>query len=108
MADLLTSAELLVLSALLRLDNHAYGVPIVEELERHQDRMSVATVYVALGRLERRGLVASTLGEATSERGGKAKKYFRVTANGVREVRALQRTLIELWQGAPQLRGGTT
>jgi PadR family transcriptional regulator, regulatory protein PadR len=108
MADLLTSAELLVLSSLLRLDNHAYGVPIVEELERHQDRMSVATVYVALSRLERRGLVTSTLGEATSERGGKAKKYFRVTAKGVRDVRALQRTLIELWQGVPQLRGGTT
>jgi len=108
MTTSLTNAELLVMSALLRLDNHAYGVPIVEELERHQQRMSVATVYVALGRLEERGLVTSTVGEATAERGGRAKKFFRVTAKGVREVRALQKTLVQLWQGVPQLRGATT
>jgi PadR family transcriptional regulator, regulatory protein PadR len=108
MAASLTNAELLVLSALLRLDNRAYGVPIVEELERHHNEMSVATVYVALSRLEASGLVASTVGEATPERGGRAKRYFRVTARGVREVRALQQTLLQLWRGVPQLQGGTT
>src|SRR5215467_3198508 len=87
MSRSLTNAELLVMSALLRLDNHAYGVPIVDELERHQRRMSVATAYVVLNRLEADGLVASDVGEATSERGGKARRYFRVTAKGVREVR---------------------
>jgi DNA-binding PadR family transcriptional regulator len=70
--------------------------------------MSVATVYVALGRLEERGLVTATVGEATAERGGRAKKFFRVTAKGVREVRALQKTLMQLWQGVPQLQGGAT
>jgi DNA-binding PadR family transcriptional regulator len=108
MADSLTNAELLVMSALLRLDNDAYGVPIVEELERHGRRMSVATAYVALSRLEGRGLVASAMGEATAERGGKAKRYFRVTARGLREIRALQQTLVQLWRGVPQLQGGTT
>src|SRR4029434_8162458 len=108
MADSLTNSELLVLLAVLRLGNKTYGVPIVEELERNRSRMGVATVYVILGRLEGRGLVASAVGEATPERGGRAKRYFRVTAKGVRRVRALQQTLVQLWRGVPQLQGGTT
>src|SRR5262245_65705897 len=108
MADSLTNSELIVMLAVLRLSNNAYGVPIVLELERNRHRMSVATVYVVLGRLEARGLVASALGEATPERGGRAKRYFRVTAKGVRKVRALQQTLVELWRGVPQIRRGPT
>jgi DNA-binding PadR family transcriptional regulator len=108
MTDSLTNSELLVMSAVLRLDNNAYGVPIVQELERNRYAMSVATVYVVLGRLEQRGLVASTMGDATPERGGRAKRYFRVTAKGVREVRAVQRTLLQLWRGVPRLEGETT
>jgi DNA-binding PadR family transcriptional regulator len=106
--DSLTNAELLVMSAVLRLDNNAYGVPIVQELEQNGQRMSVATVYVVLGRLEEQGLVSSAIGEATPERGGRAKRYFRVTAKGVRHVRAVQKTLSRLWRGVPQLEGGTT
>jgi PadR family transcriptional regulator len=106
--DSLTNSELLVMSAVLRLGNDTYGVPIVQELERNRHPLSVATVYVVLGRLEARGLVAAAMGEATPERGGRAKRYFRVTAKGVREVRALQRTLIRLWSGVPQLQGDTT
>jgi len=96
MSDSLTNSELLVMSAVLRLGNKAYGVPIVQELYRNRHRMSVATVYVALGRLEERGLVTSTMGEATLECGGRAKRYFRVTTKGVREVRVLQQTLVQL------------
>jgi DNA-binding PadR family transcriptional regulator len=108
MADSLTNSELLVLLSVLRLGNKTYGVPIVEELERNRCRMSVATVYVILSRLEGRGLVVSVVGEVTPERGGRAKRYFRVTAKGVRRVRSIQRTLSQLWQGLPQLQGGTT
>jgi DNA-binding PadR family transcriptional regulator len=108
MVDSLTNSELLVLLAVLRLGNKTYGVPIVEELERNRSRIGVATVYVILGRLEGRGLVASAIGEATPERGGRAKRYFRVTAKGVRRVRSIQRTLSQLWQGLPQFEEGTT
>src|SRR5262249_27323039 len=107
MPDSLTNSELLVMSTVLRLNNNAYGVPIVQELERNRHPMSVATVYVVLGRLEERGLVSSNLGDAMPERGGRGKRYFRVTAKGVREVRALQRTLIQLWRAVPQLREET-
>jgi DNA-binding PadR family transcriptional regulator len=108
MVDSLTNSELLVMSTVLRLDNNTYGVPIVQELERHRHRMSVATVYVVLGRLEARGLVSSAMGEATPERGGRAKRYFRVTAKGLRHVRAVQQTLVQLWRDVPQLEGGMT
>jgi PadR family transcriptional regulator, regulatory protein PadR len=108
MADSLSNSELLVLLTILRLDNRAYGVPIVQELERNRSRMSVATAYVILGRLEARGLVASSVGDATPERGGRAKRYFRVTGKGVRKVRALRQTLVQLWQGLPELERGTT
>ena len=83
---------------------------VVELLDipaRHRHRMSVATMYVVLSRLESRGLVASAMGEATPERGGRAKRYFRVTAKGLRQVRTLQQTLVQLWRGVPQLQGAT-
>jgi PadR family transcriptional regulator PadR len=51
-------------------------------------------------------LVASRLGEPTAARGGRAKTYFRVTATGFQEVRQARRTLMGLWQGIPQLKGG--
>jgi PadR family transcriptional regulator, regulatory protein PadR len=99
--------ELMVMLALIRLGDNAYGVPISEEIEERSGReVSVGGVYAALDRLERKGLVTSELGEATPERGGRAKRYFRVTPKGLREVREAQRTLTRLWQGLPALQGG--
>jgi PadR family transcriptional regulator, regulatory protein PadR len=100
--------ELLVLLALIRLGDEAYGVPVSEAIEESSGReVALGSVYITLGRLERNGLVSSRLGEATAERGGRAKTYFRITAKGLREVRQAQQTLINLWHGLPQLRGGT-
>jgi len=99
--------ELLVLVALIRLGDEAYGVPISEAIEESSGRdVAIGSVYITLARLERNGLVSSKLGEVTAERGGRAKTYFRITAKGLREVRQAQRTLTNLWQGVPQLRGG--
>ena len=92
--------------AVLRLGRQAYGVPISREIEERGGRqVAISGVYSALERLEARGLVASQRGEATPERGGRAKTYFRVTAKGLREVRTAQRTLTNLWQGLPELAG---
>ena len=107
MSDSITGAELMILSAIVRLGENAYGVPILQELERHGRRIGVATVYVALGRLEAKSMVTSVTGDSTPERGGRAKRYFRVTAKGIREIRAMQRTLDRLWHGVPQLQRGT-
>ena len=99
--------ELIVMLALLRLGENAYGVPIARAIEDGTGReVPLGSVYAALERLERKGLVASRLGEPTPERGGRAKRYFRVTGAGLRRVRATQKSLVALWQGLPQLEGG--
>jgi PadR family transcriptional regulator PadR len=106
--DILGGFELLVLLALVRLDDEAYGVPIARAIEESSGReVAVGSVYVTLARLEGKGLVRSRLGEPTAVRGGRAKTYFEITAQGLRAARHAQRTLIKLWQGAPQLRGGS-
>ena len=106
--DILGGFELLVLLALVRLDDEAYGVPIAKAIEESSGRdVAVGSVYVTLARLEGKGLVRSRVGEPTAVRGGRAKTYFEITAPGLRAVRHAQRTLIKLWQGTPQLRGGS-
>ena len=106
--EFLGGFELLVLLALMRVGDDAYGVPISEAIEESSGReVAIGSVYITLERLERKGFVSSRLGEPTAERGGRAKTYFRVTANGLRAVRQAQRTLVKLWNGVPQLRGGT-
>jgi len=102
----LGDVELLVLLALIRLEPEAYGVPIAREIEvKGRRSVALGSVYAALERLERAGLVKSDLGEATPERGGKAKRYFRITAKGLRQVRATRETLMSMWQDVPELRG---
>jgi DNA-binding PadR family transcriptional regulator len=98
--------ELLVLLAVLRLGDDAYGVPIAETIEQNSSReVSIGSVYVTLERLQKKGFVTSRLGEPTAERGGRAKTYFRVTAKGLRDVRHAQRALTTLWRGVPVLQG---
>src|SRR3984885_6384651 len=100
--------ELIVLLALMRLGDDAYGVPISREIEdRSGQEVALGSVYAALERLEEKGLVSSVMGEPTPERGGRAKRFFHVTAKGLREVRETQTALKKLWRGLPQLEGGT-
>jgi DNA-binding PadR family transcriptional regulator len=101
--------ELLVLLAVARLADDAYGVPIAREIETAGKRyVALGSVYAALDRLEKKGLVRSMLGEATQERGGRAKRYFRITAQGVRAARSACQSFIGMWQGVPLLEGGRT
>jgi len=92
--------EQLVLLAILRLGDEAYGVPIVDEIERRTGRAVTRTaVYVALTRLEKRGLVSSRLGDPTPERGGKAKRYFRVEPVAIEKIKASKAALVQMWDG---------
>ena len=98
--DHLPAFEQLVLLALMALQGQdAYGMSIRKVLREHAGRdVSVPTVYSALDRLETRGFVTSRLGEATAERGGRAKRLFRVQPAGVRALRDVQQTLKTMWQ----------
>ena len=88
--DKLGNFELVVLLALMRLNDEAYGLPIFEEIEARLGRdVPLGSVYAALGRLEEKGYVTSRLGEPTAARGGKAKRFFKVTAD--RRARGVRR-----------------
>lgn len=98
--------ELMVLLALMRLGEGAYGVPISREIEQQAGReVGLGTVYATLERLEENDLVSSELGEATPQRGGRAKRYFRITKKGLREVREARSALVNLWRGLRELEG---
>jgi DNA-binding PadR family transcriptional regulator len=107
--EFLGGFELLVLLAVIRTGDEAYGVPIADAIAESSGReVAQGSVYITLDRLERKGLVTSRTGDPTAERGGRAKTYFRVTSKGLREVRAARQTLMQLWDRVPQLEGGTT
>jgi len=75
--------ELLLLAAVLRLEDEAYGASVVREIEERTGREPVAgAVYTGLRRLEARGLLRSEVGEPTPERGGRRKRYFRLEPAG--------------------------
>ena len=104
---LLTDFELMVLLAILRVGEGAYGVPIAREIEETARRPVVrAVVYTALDRLQDRGLVVSAMGDPTPERGGKAKRFYRLTAKGLRAVKETRQALTAMWTGIPALKGG--
>jgi PadR family transcriptional regulator PadR len=94
--------EELVLLAVLGLDGSGYGVSIRDELEAETgETISLGAVYATLDRLERKGLVRSTVGSATAERGGRRKRVFRVSAAGTAALRAMQRIRSQLGAPAP-------
>ena len=91
--------EEVVLLAVAALSPSAYSVVIAEELERETgNSVSTGAVHAALQRLEQKGYVISSLGDATAERGGRRKRLFTVSALGGRilgEVRAVRNRLWE-------------
>ena len=97
--------ELMVLLAVIHLGDEAYGVPISRELEANRGRdVAVGSVYAALERLETKGLVTSSMGDPTPERGGKAKRYFSITKEGLRQVHETRRVLSKLWRVLPEMK----
>jgi DNA-binding PadR family transcriptional regulator len=96
--------EHFVLVALLRLGGESYGVPILEEIAARTGRgVSRPAVYIALRRLEAKGLLKSRLGEATAERGGRAKRYFRITRAGARQLEEARTAFVNMWADAEHL-----
>jgi PadR family transcriptional regulator PadR len=91
--------EHIVLLALLRLGDNAYGMSVRITIQELINRdISIGAIYTTLERLEQKGFVESRLGEATSKRGGRAKKYFSVTGSGRKALRDVRATLEVLWR----------
>jgi PadR family transcriptional regulator, regulatory protein PadR len=102
---ILGELEQMVLMAVLRLDT-PYPVSVRNEIADVAGvQLSRGTIYVTLVRLERRGLVESWLGEPTPERGGKARRCFRVTTRGRQELADSRAALSRLAAGIEPTRG---
>jgi PadR family transcriptional regulator PadR len=105
--EYLGQLELMVLLAVVRPARNAYGVLISKEIAEKSGReVALASVYAALERLERKGLVSASLGEPTAARGGRARTYFQPTVAGLQEARESYDTLMRLGSGLDALEGG--
>jgi PadR family transcriptional regulator PadR len=92
--------EQLVLLAIVHLRKDAYGIPIVDEIQRRTGReVARAAVYVTLRRLEEKGLVSSWMGEPTAERGGKGRRYVHIEPSGLRALRESRQVSEQMWRG---------
>ena len=92
-----------VLLAVWRLGEDAYGAAVRDELESRTDRrFAQGAVYVTLVRLEKKGLLHSHMSDPTPVRGGKAKRFFRITPEGMAGVRDARDTMDRLWAGLPE------
>lgn len=101
--------EILVLAALLRLGPEAYGVTIRQEIETRADRsVTVGALYATLTRLEKKNYVTSRLGAATAQRGGRAKRYFDITALGQEQFERSVSALDNMLQGTRSWRNTPT
>ena len=98
--DALGELEHVVLLSLARLGPEAYGMAIRTEIERTAGRdVSIGSLYGALDRLERKGLVRSSLGDPTPERGGRAKRFYSLEVAGRHALARTKRMLDRLWEG---------
>jgi DNA-binding PadR family transcriptional regulator len=98
--DYLGEFEHIVLLAMFRLGERAYGVTVRQEIAARVSRdVSIGAIYATLDRLEAKGYVKSRLGEPTRERGGRSKRFFQVTAKGVSAVNRTHRALQSLVEG---------
>ena len=100
MPSRLGELEQLVLLALLRLNDRAYGVAVQREIATRAHRqLSFATIYTTLNRLEGKGLVSTRLGEATAERGGRRKTYYSLSTAGREAVKSSLKALRTMTAG---------
>jgi PadR family transcriptional regulator PadR len=103
--DYLGEFEHIVVLALLRLQDKAYGVTVRQEIEfRTKREVSIGAVYATLERLETKGYVKSYHGDPSPERGGRSKRFFQVTAKGVAAVNRTHRALRSMTEGLDLIR----
>lgn len=95
--------ELHVLLSMLREKGETYSVPLVLALEKRMQRpVAQAAVFIALNRLEKKGLVSSRMDQPAT---GRARRYFRLTREGVAAVKAQHTEHLRLWQGLHRFLG---
>ncbi|MEZ4895915.1 MAG: helix-turn-helix transcriptional regulator [Saprospiraceae bacterium] len=105
MVDHLGEFEELMLTMVAILDQEAYGNAIVQAVKDQLDRnVNLSAVHITLYRLQDKGLVTSEMGGATTNRGGRRKRFFRITNAGKRKLNELQEQRLKLWKMLPELK----
>ena len=100
----LTVAEEIILTAVLRLGDNAYGVSIRKKVaEVTQKEFIYGTLYNLLDQLVRKGLVSKTRGAPVSERGGRSKLFYRLTPSGIEALQNARSLHDKIWEGLPDL-----
>jgi PadR family transcriptional regulator, regulatory protein PadR len=96
--------EQIVLLAVLRLGEEAYTAPILEQIAAQTGRkVARGALYTALERLETKGCLRSRVGDPLPERGGRARRYFKVTPGALRALKDSRLALMRLWNGLEQI-----
>lgn len=92
--------EQIVMLAVLRLGDGAYGVPIRNDIEQRTGRrVTVGALYATLDRLEAKGLLHSWFADPTPQRGGRSKRYFQLMPQGMRALADSKNALDTMWRG---------
>ena len=103
--DALGEFEHTVLLAIVHVGEDAYGVTVREDIERRTGRdVSIGALYTAFDRLERKGLLRSTVSDPTPQRGGRAKRYVAITPAGAAALRRSRELLDRMWTGVSAAR----
>ena len=100
MDRILTRTEEYLLLAVLKLGQSAYPVTIFNEIRKADSSSgTLGAIYLPLQRLEETGLLTSRLGDPTTERGGKSRRYYRVTGDGRKALEAARKVQETMWRG---------
>lgn len=100
---LLTRAEELILLAIWKLKENAYCVPIRSLIsEITGEDWSLGSIYMPLDRLVKKGYLGSYLSESTPERGGRHKRIYRLTREGLNELERIRTVQAKMWQDMPE------
>ena len=99
---MLTRAEELILLSVWKLQENAYGAAIRNLLTNETgDDWPIATVYTPLDRLTGKGMLVSSVGNPTPERGGRSKRMFKLTAKGIRALESVRQVSESMWSELP-------
>src|ERR1043166_6585061 len=102
MSDILGAFEQAVLLTVVRLGAAAYGRGILNDLQERLDRdVAAGAIYATLDRLEAKGLTSSKIAPGTPQRGGRVRRYYTVTAAGVRALNESKTAMDRIWRGLP-------
>ena len=101
--DLLTRLEEVILIAVVKLEDGAYGVPINREVSKIFGKTyTMGGLYFALDQLVRKEYLMKRSADPTPKRGGRSRSYYRLTLEGIEALEAIRRHQIKLWEAIPE------